>query len=128
MKEAKRLAKPLPQLISERNKKKQEVASLSVDQGVVTELSRSYQGRENFLTSCMPLIGLPYPTLQATFSIWAEMPKGDTSVASFTREILHERGVIIAPDKKFSTAGENFIQSRIMVNSEWLREAVRQAQ
>jgi LL-diaminopimelate aminotransferase len=127
MKEARRLAEFLPQLLSEINKKKQEVASLLVDQGVVAELNRIYQERKDIFAPRVPSISLPCSILQATSSIWTEMPKGDTSAASFTSKILQERGVLVTPDKRFSAAGESFIQSRIMVSSERLREAGMQS-
>ena len=68
-------------------------------------------------------IGLSCETPRATFYVWAQVPKGYTSV-SFTERVLKEAGVAITPGSGFGKGGEGFVRFSLTVGHERLNEVV----
>jgi LL-diaminopimelate aminotransferase len=103
------------------------IAALTGDQSVVEEMRRICQERRDILVRGLRAIGLACTPPQATFYVWAEVPKGYTS-ASFTSKILEETGVVVTPGNGFGAAGEGYIRFSLTVDTERLREAVARLQ
>ena len=103
------------------------IAALTGDQGVVEGMRRICQERRDILVRGLRSIGLACTPPQATFYVWAEVPKGHTS-ASFTSKILEETGVVVTPGNGFGAAGEGYIRFSLTVDTERLREAVARLQ
>lgn len=99
------------------------IAALTGDQNVVEQMRSICQERRDILVRSLPEIGLACTPPQATFYVWAEVPKGYTS-ASLTSKILEETGVVVTPGNGFGAAGEGYIRFSLTVNTERLREAV----
>ena len=72
-------------------------------------------------------IGLACTPPQATFYVWAEVPREYTS-ASLTSKILDDTGVVVTPGNGFGAAGEGYIRFSLTVDTERLREAVARLQ
>jgi LL-diaminopimelate aminotransferase len=81
-----------------------------------------YKERRDLMVGALRKLGLGCETPKATFYLWAEVPKGYTSM-SFTERVLREAGVLIAPGSGFGKAGEGFVRFSLTVASERLREA-----
>lgn len=82
-----------------------------------------YKARRDLLVGALREMGLKCELPRATFYIWAEVPKGYTSV-SFTERVLKEAGVAITPGSGFGKGGEGFVRFSLTVSSERLKEAV----
>jgi LL-diaminopimelate aminotransferase len=103
------------------------IAALTGDQSVVEDMRRICQERRDILIRGLRSIGLACTPPQATFYVWAEVPKGYTS-ASLTSKILEETGVVVTPGNGFGTAGEGYIRFSLTVDTDRLREAVGRLQ
>ncbi len=82
-----------------------------------------YKERRDLLVDALRSIGIKCDPPRATFYIWAEVPKGYSSV-SFTERVLKEAGVVITPGSGFGKGGEGFVRFSLTVPSERLKEAV----
>jgi LL-diaminopimelate aminotransferase len=82
-----------------------------------------YKERRDLLVGALRAMGLACELPRATFYVWAEVPKGYTSV-SFTERVLKEAGVAITPGSGFGKGGEGFVRFSLTVSSDRLKEAV----
>ncbi len=89
----------------------------------LAEYCAIYKERRDLLVGALRAMGLKCELPRATFYVWAEVPKGYTSV-SFTERVLKEAGVAITPGSGFGRGGEGFVRFSLTVSSERLREAV----
>jgi LL-diaminopimelate aminotransferase len=89
----------------------------------LAEYCAIYKERRDLLVGALRALGLVCATPRATFYIWAEVPKGYSSV-SFTERVLKEAGVVITPGSGFGKGGEGFVRFSLTVPSERLGEAV----
>jgi len=103
------------------------IAALTGDQSVVEDMRRICQERRDILVRGLRSIGLGCTPPQATFYVWAEVPKGHTS-ASLTSKIIEETGVVVTPGSGFGAAGEGYIRFSLTVDTDRLREAVGRLQ
>ena len=103
------------------------IAALTGDQSVIAEMRHIYQERRDILVRGLQAIGLSCTPPQATFYVWAEVPRGYSS-ASFTSKILDDTGVVVTPGNGFGAAGEGYIRFSLTVDTERLREAVGRLQ
>ena len=83
----------------------------------------SDQQRRDLMVDAVRSLGLECAKPRATFYIWAEVPKGYTSV-SFTERVIKETGVVITPGSGFGKGGEGFVRFSLTVANERLKEAV----
>ncbi|HKM99999.1 MAG TPA: LL-diaminopimelate aminotransferase [Candidatus Binataceae bacterium] len=81
-----------------------------------------YKQRRDLLVGALRGLGIKCDPPRATFYIWAEVPKGYSSV-SFTERVLKEAGVLITPGSGFGKGGEGFVRFSLTVSSERLKEA-----
>jgi LL-diaminopimelate aminotransferase len=89
----------------------------------VSEYCAIYKQRCDLVVEALRDLGLRCDPPRATFYIWAEVPKGYSSV-SFTERVLKETGVVITPGSGFGKGGEGFVRFSLTVPSERLKEAV----
>jgi LL-diaminopimelate aminotransferase len=89
----------------------------------LAEYCAIYKERRDLVVTALRAMGLECQLPRATFYVWAQVPKGYTSV-SFTERVLKEAGVVITPGSGFGKGGEGFVRFSLTVGSERLREAV----
>jgi LL-diaminopimelate aminotransferase len=89
----------------------------------LAEYCAIYRERRDLMVGALRAMGLQCETPRATFYVWAQVPKGYSSV-SFTERVLKETGVVITPGSGFGKGGEGFVRFALTVSSERLREAV----
>jgi LL-diaminopimelate aminotransferase len=99
------------------------IAALEGGEETLHEYCAIYQGRRDLMVDAVRSLGLECAKPRATFYIWAEVPRGFTSV-SFTERVLKETGVVITPGSGFGKGGEGFVRFSLTVASDRLREAV----
>ena len=88
----------------------------------LAEYCAIYRERRDVLVGALRELGIRCEPPRATFYLWAEVPKGYTSV-SFTERVLKEAGVVITPGSGFGKGGEGFVRFSLTVPSERLTEA-----
>ncbi len=86
-------------------------------------LRKVYQGRRDVVVKALKEAGWPARSPQATFYIWAPVPKGYTS-QSFVAHILEKTGVVITPGRGFGEYGEGYFRIALTVKEERLTEAM----
>jgi len=86
-----------------------------------------YKARRDLMVAALRKLGLVCESPKATFYLWAEVPRGYTSV-SFTERLLREAGVLTTPGSGFGKAGEGFVRFSLTVPSERLREAANRVE
>ena len=104
----------------------QEAAITALEGGDGDKLSEYcaiYRERRDLLVNALSGLGITCMSPRATFYIWADVPKGYSSV-SFTERVLKEAGVVITPGSGFGKGGEGFVRFSLTVPSERLNEAV----
>jgi LL-diaminopimelate aminotransferase len=104
----------------------QEAAITALERGdgdKLAEYRAIYKERRDLLVGALRSIGLVCAAPRATFYVWAEVPRGYSSV-SFTERVLKEAGVVITPGSGFGKGGEGFVRFSLTVPSERLSEAV----
>jgi LL-diaminopimelate aminotransferase len=99
------------------------IAALEGGEETLHEYCAIYQQRRDLMVDAVRSLGLECAKPRATFYIWAEVPRGFTSV-SFTERVLKETGVVITPGSGFGKGGEGFVRFSLTVASDRLREAV----
>jgi LL-diaminopimelate aminotransferase len=103
------------------------IAGLTGSEETLHQYCAIYQERRDLMVAALRALGLQCATPRATFYLWAETPKGYTSV-SFTERVLKETGVVITPGSGFGKGGEGYVRFSLTVPSERLREAVGRIQ
>jgi LL-diaminopimelate aminotransferase len=99
------------------------IAALEGGEETLREYCAIYQKRRDLMVDAVRGLGLECAKPRATFYIWAEVPKGYTSV-SFTERVLKETGVVVTPGSGFGKGGEGFVRFSLTVANERLQEAV----
>jgi len=86
-------------------------------------LRKVYQGRRDVVVKALTEAGWPARSPQATFYIWAPVPKGYTS-QSFVAHILEKTGVVVTPGRGFGEYGKGYFRIALTVKEERLMEAM----
>ena len=107
----------------------QEAAITALEGGdeKLLEYCAIYKARRDLMVAALRKLGLVCESPKATFYLWAEVPRGYTSV-SFTERLLREAGVLTTPGSGFGKAGEGFVRFSLTVPSERLREAANRVE
>jgi LL-diaminopimelate aminotransferase len=99
------------------------LAVLTGPQDYCAEVSTLYrQRRDAFLDAIRPL-GYPVETPRATLYVWLPIPRRYTSSMDFTRDLLEQTGVVVAPGSGFGMAGEGYVRIALCVEESRIREA-----
>ncbi len=101
------------------------LAVLTGPQDYCAQASATYRARRDaFLSGIQPL-GYAVEPPRATLYVWLPIPRRFTSSSEFTRELLDQTGVVVAPGLGFGRAGEGYVRVALCVPEERLREAGR---
>lgn len=98
------------------------IQALNGPQESIGEMCRIYQERRDIAVAGLNKMGWNIQPPQATFYLWAPVPKGYTS-ASFAELILEKTGVIITPGNGYGEHGEGYFRIALTVDKERMQEA-----
>jgi LL-diaminopimelate aminotransferase len=99
------------------------IAVLSGPQDYCAEVSVVYRARRDaFLEAIRPL-GYPVEPPRATLYVWLPIPRRYTRAIEFTRDLLDQTGVVVAPGSGFGDAGEGYVRVALCDDEIRLREA-----
>ena len=103
------------------------VAALSGPQDCVTEIRELYKARRNVLLRGLTAAGWDVPPPDGSMFAWAPIPEPfrDMGSVAFSKLLLQEAGVAVAPGLGFGEHGEGFVRIGLVENTQRLRQATR---
>jgi LL-diaminopimelate aminotransferase len=99
------------------------VEALRGSQEHITEHNASLQRRRDKLLKAIRKIGLKARTPEATFYIWAKIPKEYTSI-DFTEKLLAEAGIAVTPGISYGEEGEGYVRFSLTISDECLEQGI----
>jgi alanine-synthesizing transaminase len=102
-------------------------AALNGPQDCVEEMRQIYQERRDALIDGLNRAGWAAPSPKATMFVWAPIPKPFDSMGSleFSKLLLSEAKVAVAPGVGFGELGEGFVRIALSENTQRIRQATR---
>lgn len=103
------------------------VAALSGPQDCVAEIRQLYKDRRDVLLRGLHAAGWDVPTPEGSMFAWAPIPEKfrDMGSVAFSKLLLQEAGVAVAPGLGFGEHGEGFVRIGLVENTQRLRQATR---
>ena len=84
-----------------------------------------YRARRDRTVEVLRSLGLHVHPPQASLYVWARLPEGERSSASYAQRLVDETGVVVTPGLAYGEAGERYIRVSLTVADERLDEALR---
>lgn len=100
------------------------VAALNGSQDIVARNRAGYQARRDALCGGLRQIGWQVPDAPGTMFVWAKIPDGFDSSATFALELMERTGIICVPGISFGVQGEGYVRFALVVPPERMQEAV----
>lgn len=102
-------------------------AALNGPQDCIDEHRRIYKRRRDVLVQGLANAGWDIPAPQATMFAWAPVPEAYSNLGSmeFSKLLLAEAGVAVAPGVGFGEYGEGFVRIALVENEQRIRQATR---
>jgi len=102
-------------------------AALNGPQGCVDEMRARYRARRDVLVDGLAAAGWSVPRPAATMFAWAPVPPAfaDLGSLAFSKRLLREARVAVAPGIGFGEHGEGFVRLALVENEHRIRQAVR---
>lgn len=103
------------------------VAALSGPQDCVAEIRQLYKDRRDVLLRGLHAAGWDVPKPEGSMFAWAPIPEKfrDMGSVAFSKLLLQEAGVAVAPGLGFGEYGEGFVRIGLVENTQRLRQATR---
>ncbi|WP_426266503.1 LL-diaminopimelate aminotransferase [Sphingomonas sp. LHG3443-2] len=103
------------------------VAALNGPQDCIVETRALYKRRRDVLVESFGRAGWDIPVPQASMFAWAPIPEQFRHLGSmeFSKRLLAEAGVAVAPGVGFGEEGEGFVRIALVENEQRLRQAAR---
>lgn len=102
-------------------------AALNGPQDCVDEVRAIYKERRDVLVEGLASAGWNIPSPEATMFAWAPLPEAfkDLGSVEFSKLLLKEAGVAVAPGLGFGEHGEGFVRFGLVENVQRTRQAIR---
>lgn len=102
-------------------------AALNGPTACIEEIRATYKSRRDVLVSSMARAGWTIPPPPASMFAWAPVPEAFAEVGSlaFSRLLMEEAGVAVAPGVGFGEYGEGFVRIGLVENEHRIRQAAR---
>jgi len=103
------------------------VAALNGPQDYVEANRQLYKKRRDVLVDSFGRAGWDIPVPQASMFAWAPIPEqfGNLGSMEFSKRLLTEAGVAVAPGVGFGEEGEGYVRIALVENEQRLRQAAR---
>jgi len=99
------------------------ITALTSSQSCVEEMRKTYQKRRDIFINELNKIGWSVNKPQATFYVWAKVPKGYKS-SKVVGKLLDEVGIVCTPGNGFGPSGEGYVRFALTVPESRLKQAV----
>ncbi len=102
-------------------------SALNGNQDCVDEMRALYKKRRDCLTGAMARAGWDIPSPPATMFAWVPIPDicKDMGSLEFSKHLLEEADVAVAPGIGFGEHGEGFVRIALVENEQRIRQAAR---
>ena len=102
-------------------------AALNGPQDCIDDMRALYKERRDVLVDGLNASGWTCPSPPATMFVWAPIPPQfkDMGVLNFTKMLLQEADVAVAPGVGFGEEGEGFVRLGLVENTHRIRQALR---
>jgi len=103
------------------------VAALNGPQDYVSDIRGMYRERRDVLLRGLKSAGWDVPAPDGSMFAWAPIPPAFAEMGSvaFSKLLLKEAGVAVAPGLGFGEYGEGFVRIGLVENTQRLRQATR---
>lgn len=98
------------------------IVALNTDDSVLKKIRDTFQQRRDVLYNGLKKLGFELEWPQATFYLWAKVPKGFTS-SEFVAHLLNNAGVLGTPGNGFGAPGEGYIRFALTASAKRIKEA-----
>ncbi len=101
--------------------------ALNEHEDTIEKIRKVYKNRRDVLITAMSNAGWEIPSPEATMFAWAPIPEKYRELGSllFSKILLKEAGVSVAPGIGFGEHGENFVRIGLVENEHRIRQASR---
>jgi LL-diaminopimelate aminotransferase len=99
------------------------IVAIKTDDAILSKLRNTFQERRDVMYSGLTSLGLNVKKPQASFYLWANVPKGYNST-SFVAHLLEKAGVLGTPGVGFGAPGEGYIRFALTQKIDRIKEAV----
>jgi len=101
--------------------------ALNGDQKCVQDITDKYEHRQDVLLDAFKNAGWHIRRNKASMFVWAQLPKCVEHLGSleFSKRLLVEAGVAVAPGIGFGETGENYVRIALIENDKRIRQAAR---
>ena len=103
------------------------ITALEEGDQAVADIRHTYQRRRDVLCEGLQAAGWPVKKPRATMFLWAAIPScfRDMGSLEFSRKLLLEAGVAVAPGVGFGSYGEGYVRFALIENEHRTRQATR---
>ncbi len=91
---------------------------------VVKDNNSIYKKRRELLVGGLEKLGYKIYKSDATFYVWAHVPKIDMTSKDFAISLLNETGIIVTPGSGFGGYGEGYVRFSLTINEDRIKEAL----
>jgi LL-diaminopimelate aminotransferase len=99
------------------------IATLAGSQDYCAGVSAIYRSRRDAFLAALRPLGCPVEPPRATIYVWLPIPLRYAGSMEFTRDLLDQAGVVVAPGSGFGDAGEGYVRVALCDSEERLAEA-----
>ncbi len=101
--------------------------ALNGDQQCVQDITDKYDHRQNILLDAFSKAGWDIKRNKASMFVWAKLPKcvEDLGSLEFSKKLLIEAGVAVAPGIGFGETGEGYVRIALIENDKRIRQAAK---
>jgi len=100
------------------------IAALESDGSFPDEMRRIYHERRDYLVNGLRNIGWKIDPPQATFYVWAKLPKKFNNSIEAAKEFLEKADIVVTPGVGFGSDGEGYLRMALTVPKERINQAV----
>ena len=83
-----------------------------------------YKKRREILVAGLEELGYKVYKSDATFYVWAHVPRAGMTSKEFAISLLNETGIIVTPGSGFGDYGEGYVRFSLTINENRIREAL----
>jgi len=99
------------------------ITALDMNQNDLSPIRKTYRERRDLLCSGLKKIGIGHMKPEATFYVWARVPRRFSSMG-FVSHMLDRAGVLATPGNGFGDAGEGYVRFALTAPAKRIKEAV----
>jgi LL-diaminopimelate aminotransferase len=100
------------------------VAALDSDESFADSMRKMYQERRDVLVRGLNSLGFNITPPQATFYIWAKIPRKFGKSIDFARTLLDKADIVATPGVGFGEYGEGYIRFALTISVERIKQAI----